>query len=160
MSKPAVYLETTIPSYLTARVSRDLLVMQRQIETQDWWNAERHKYDLFVSLPVLEEISRGDKERAQARQQSLENVPVLASNPLIESLEDAILGSGLIPAKAEPDVAHIAYATVHQMDYLLTWNCRHINNATIKRSLEKIVESFGLRLPVICTPEELRDPYQ
>lgn len=72
-----------------------------------------------------------------------------------QSLTQAIVGSGVIPPRAVRDAAHIATAAVHRIDYLLTWNCRHLANAQIMRRTEKVCDDLSYRMPLICTPEEL-----
>ena len=153
--KPTVYIETTIPSLLTAWPSRDVSIAGQQQTTRDWWNARRKKYELYVSVFVLDEISQGDATAAAARLAALEECQVLPYPPEAQALSAALLASRLIPAKAQTDAAHIATAAVHGMDFLLTWNCRHIANAAIVEKLRDICTKEGYSAPVICTPHEL-----
>lgn len=153
--KPKVYLETTVPSLLTAKPSRDVLVAGQQQATRDWWNERRQLYELYVSTLVMEEASRGDAEAAAARLRELRECAVLPYPTEAQELTRALLASGLIPANVEADAAHIAIASVHQMDFLLTWNCRHIANASIVEKLRAICQREGYPAPVICTPHEL-----
>ena len=158
MSLPKLYLETTIPSYLTARPSRDALRRGLQVATQRWWDEERQNYDLFVSEFVEIEAARGDVEMAAERLRAIAPLPRLAVTESIRELAGAILATGLIPAKAEVDAAHIAVAAVHGMDMLLTWNCTHIHNIAISRQIERICARAGFQCPVICTPFDLLLP--
>ena len=153
--KPKVYLETTIPSLLTAWPSRDVSIAGQQQTTRDWWRERRQRYELFVSVFVLDEASQGDAAAATARLAVLEKCRVLPYPPEAEELSRALLASRLIPAKAQTDAAHIATAAVHGMDFLLTWNCRHIANAAIVEKLRAICTGEGYAAPVICTPHEL-----
>ncbi len=153
--KPKVYLETTIPSLLTAWPSRDVAVAGQQQTTRDWWNERRQHYELFVSVLVLKEVERGDATAASERAAKLQGCRVLPYPKEAEDLTLALLASRLIPAKAETDAAHVATAAVHGMDFLLTWNCRHIANAAIVEKLRDICEREGFSAPVICTPHEL-----
>jgi len=153
--KPKVYLETTIPSLLTAWPSREVLIAGQQQATRDWWNERRQKYELFVSVLVMKEIRRGNEVAASDRTRALQACQVLPFPVEAEALTRALLASLLIPAKAEADAAHIATAAVHGMNFLLTWNCRHIANATIVEKLRAICEREGFPAPVICTPHEL-----
>ena len=89
------------------------------------------------------------------RLETLAGIPVLQANDEAEKLTLQILGSGLLPAAADRDAGHIALATVYEMDILLSWNCRHIANASIQARLRKLAEKSGLTLPVLCTPDEL-----
>ena len=153
--KPRLYLETTIPSFLTARPSRDVVIAGQQQVTRDWWNDRRPRYELYVSALVLDEASQGDSAMAAARAEVLKEYSVLAYTAEAEQLTRALLASRLIPAKAAADAAHIAVASVHGMDFLLTWNCRHIANATIVEKLRAVCIREGYAAPVICTPHEL-----
>lgn len=153
--KPKVYLETTIPSLLTAWPSRDLIIAADQQSTRDWWENRRQNFELFVSPEVLDEASQGDVEAARLRLEAINTLPVLAATEAVEELTRAILATGLIPPRATRDAAHIAFASVHEMDFLLTWNCRHIHNAMISRRLSEVCSAQGFALPILCTPREL-----
>ena len=153
--KPKVYLETTIPSLLTAWPSRDVLIAGQQQATRDWWTERRRYYDLFVSVLVMKEAERGDATAVRERLAKLQTCQVLPYPPEAEDLTRALLSSRLIPAKAETDAAHVAIAAVHGLDFLLTWNCRHIANAAIVEKLREICTAEGFPAPVICTPHEL-----
>lgn len=153
--KPRVYLETTIPSLLTAWPSRDVLIAGQQQATRDWWNERRRRYDLFVSVLVMTEVERGDVTAAKERITMLQECQVLPYPIEAEELTRALLSSRLIPAKAETDAAHVAIAAVYGMDFLLTWNCRHIANAAIVEKLRDVCAGKGFPAPVICTPHEL-----
>ena len=124
MSRPKLYLETTIPSYLAARRSRDLRLAADQETTEEWWETKRHEYELFTSEVVEVEASAGDTTMAEARLRALEGIPRLPAQPEVDDLIAHLLGSQIIPSNAAPDAAHIAFSAVHAMDFLLTWNCQ------------------------------------
>ena len=126
MSKPKVYIETTIPSYLTARPSRDAVTRHRRRSTQTWWRSQRSKYDLFTSQVALQEAEAGDPEAAQRRLAALQGLPLLDLTAEVEELVAKIVGPGMIPREYPEDASHIAVATVNGLDYLLTWNLSHI----------------------------------
>ncbi len=153
--KPTVYLETSVISYYAGRPSRDLIVAGRQQITRDWWESEREKYALHVSALVLQEAQRGEAGAIERRQEVLEGIPLLATSDVTEELAQALIEKGRIPPKCPEDALHIALASTNAMDYLLTWNFRHINNATTKSDVARVVASFGYECPVICTPAEL-----
>lgn len=153
--KPKVYLETTIPSFLAARASRDVVIAGQQQATRDWWQERRQRYQLLVSGLVLAESRRGDSEAAKEREAILATCGVLDFTEAAEHLARAILASRLLPAKAAVDAAHIAVASVHGVDFLLTWNCRHIANAAIVDRVRMVIAAAGYVPPVICTPVEL-----
>ena len=150
-----VYLETTIPSYLVAHPSRDLLVAAHQQATCDWWRERRHRFDCYISQVVIDEAAAGDPVEAKKRLAVLDPFRVLQVSREAESLTKEILASGAIPAKAVRDAAHIAVAATNDVDYLLTWNCRHLANAQIMRRVSVVCNRLALNMPLICTPEEL-----
>ena len=150
-----VYVETTIVSYLAARPSRDLVTAAHQQITRDWWDSRKDAFDLYVSKFVLDEAASGDPVVAQKRLASLAGIPILHLTSRIMELADDLVKSGVLPAVATIDAFHISTATVYGCDYLLTWNCRHIANGEIIRSVRTVATRQGFELPLICTPEEL-----
>ena len=154
--KPAVYLETSIIGYLAGRPSRDLIIAGRQQITRDWWERERAKYSLFISALVLQESRQGDPMAAGIRDQTLQGLPLLGTSSETEELASALVAQGHIPAQCLEDALHIALAATNDIDYLLTWNFRHINNARIKSSVAEAISLLGFTCTVICTPDELR----
>ena len=152
---PKIYLETTIISYLAARPSKDLITAAHQQVTHDWWQNRRQDFELFSSQLVIQESSAGDAAVAQTRLQLLSDISLVEVNVDCVSLARALVERGPIPEKAAVDALHIAIATVHGMDYLLTWNCKHIANAEMQTAVSRICRSAGYEPPVICTPEEL-----
>jgi len=152
---PRLYLETTIPSYLVARRSRDLRLSADQETTQQWWEAERQDFLLFTSATVLKEVRCGDPTYAAARVAWLAGIPLLGDLPEANELAKRLLRDGIIPAVAVDDATHVALAAAHQMDFLLTWNCKHINNHNIRTRIHRACEAVGLMSPDICTPAEL-----
>ena len=124
MSLPKLYLETTIPSYLTARRSRDLRLAAHQEVTEEWWSDHRHEYDLSVSDLVLDEAGEGDAAFVALRLAALAGISSLDVTEEVDELATRLLAGGLIPEKAAQDAFHVAASAVHGMDFLLTWNCR------------------------------------
>jgi hypothetical protein len=153
--KPRLYLETTIPSYLTSRPSRDLIVAGHQQTTKDWWEARRHAFEPYISQLVVDEAGAGDPAAARERLKVVEGLPLLDITPAVAELASDILAMRIIPHKAATDAAHIAIAAVHSMDFLVTWNCVHIANAAIVKALVAVCRKHAWECPVICTPEEL-----
>jgi hypothetical protein len=151
----SVYLETTFISYLVARLSRDLLVAGHQQLTQEWWSTRRSQFECFVSQVVIDESSAGDPSEMQKLMLIIADLPALDLTTESESLTQSILNSGVLPIRSARDAAHVAVATVHGVDYLLTWNCKHLANAQIMRKIESVCTQLGYRMPLICTPEEL-----
>lgn len=155
--KPRLYLETTIPSYLVAKRSRDLRLAADQETTQEWWEQRRQDYEVFISEFVLMEAQRGDARFADERLATLKGIPILPEIQAASDLAKQIISAKLIPPHAALDASHIAVATVHGMDYLLTWNCKHIHNVAIIRQIERLCERLGYTCPIICTPDDLTD---
>jgi hypothetical protein len=152
--KPTVYVETTVPSYLTAWPSRDLVRAGDQQVTRDWW-ARRSVYELRVSSLVLLECRAGDAEAAALRLAALDGIPVLAQTPEAEVLAETLLREVPLPARAAADALHVAVAAVNGVSYLVTWNCTHIANASLRPRIEEVCRRSGYEPPVICTPKEL-----
>ena len=153
--KPKVYVETTIASYLTARPNRDLVIAAHQELTLEWWADHRQRFDTFVSDFVLSESAKGDPSAAARRLAELKGIPVLKLDDDSRELARAFVQRRLIPEKVLEDAFHVAIATTQGMDFLLTWNCRHIANAEIVGRLEAVCRDFGYQIPTLCTPEQL-----
>lgn len=153
--KPTIYFETTIPSFLAARPSSNLVVAGKQEVTRQWWERRKEKYQLFLSQYVLDEASRGNTDAAKKRMEVLEGIDLLSVDEEVIRLAKVILSTGIIPMKASTDAGHIAVATRHGIDFIITWNCTHIANAEILSRINYIVSKEGYFLPIICTPDEL-----
>ena len=152
--KRKIYVETSVISYLTARPCKTIIGAAHQQITLAWWDI-RSDYDLYVSQPVWQECAAGDPVAAQKRLAALKGIPVLAVTQDMIQLTEALIEQAIIPAKAIEDALHIAISTLHHVDFLLTWNCRHIANPVIQEKIAVHLEQLGLFLPIICTPEEL-----
>jgi len=150
-----VYIETSIIGYLTARPSNNLILMANLEATRQWWETRRTQFSLYISQVVLDEVARGDREIATKRLELLHDFPLLEVSADVQNLADQFLSKSNLPPKAADDALHIAAATVYGLDYLLTWNCRHIANAQIQKKLAQITVDAGYELPTICTPYEL-----
>jgi predicted nucleic acid-binding protein len=150
-----VYIETSILGYLTARSTKNLILAANMEITKDWWENRRSAFTLFTSEAVLDEVAQGDSEMAAQRLEILRDFPLLDLNVSVQGLAAQFLIRSNLPPKARVDAIHIAAATVHGLDYLLTWNCKHIANAQIQGKLAEISLDFGYTLPVLCTPNEL-----
>lgn len=150
-----VYIETSILGYLTARPSRDIVVAANIEITREWWDTRRRDFQLYSSQAVVKETLQGDAAIASQRLEIVRNLVLLDLNQSVLNLAEQFLERSSLPEKANVDAIHIAAATVHGMDYLLTWNCKHIANAQIQRKLAEISLDFGYELPILCTPYEL-----
>lgn len=158
--KRKIYIETSVISYLTARPSKDSIKSACQQITRLWWDSGRASALAFISPFVVEEASAGDSLAASERIESLRAIPVLPITPeIIELAEFLLLGGGL-PTKARLDALHIACATYHGIDVLLTWNCTHIANPEKLPVMRGLCAAKGYRLPELVTPFELMEAPQ
>jgi hypothetical protein len=148
-------LETTIVSFLAARRSADADVQALQSLTMEWWTRRRDVYDLRASEIVLREARAGDPEAAARRLEYLRGISLLGLTPEVDELAERIAIATAIPARAKADVFHIAAATVHAVDYLLTWNMKHLANPTLIHKVDAVCRLLGYQAPMICTPEQL-----
>lgn len=153
---PRVYLETTIPSYLTAWRSRDLIKAAHQEATREWWES-RNRFELYISQVVMNEAARSDLKAAEQRLEVLTGIPILDVTEDAKALAKDLMKSGPLPKKAAVDALHIGVAAVHGMDFLLTWNCTHIANAATRGEIEAVCRKSELSPPTICTPLELME---
>jgi predicted nucleic acid-binding protein len=152
---PSVYLETTIVSYLAARRSRDVIQAAHQRITHEWWARRSPAFELHTSQLVIDEARRGSPTAAAKRLALLRDLRVLDVTDEAHRLADRLLGIGAVPRVAHADALHVAIAAAHGIDYVLTWNCRHIANARAWMAMSAACATLGLESPVLCTPEEL-----
>lgn len=152
--KRKIYVETSVISYLTARPSKTIIGAAHQQLTFAWWE-KRGQYELMVSEVVLRECGAGDSESAARRLEVIRDLPLLLITEQAIKIAEALIKQKIVPLKAIEDALHIAIATAHGVDYLVTWNCRHIANPEIQRGIASYLEQIGTVLPFICTPEEL-----
>jgi hypothetical protein len=153
--KRSAYLETTVIGYLAMRSSRDVRVAANQLSTREWWDDRRPDFDIFVSQFVLDECDQGDPTAVAERRIYLNNIPVLDMNDDVEALADVISTELQIPPKARIDAFHISVAAVHGIQFLLTWNCKHIANPENRPKIERACRNRGIEPPLICTPFDL-----
>jgi hypothetical protein len=155
MSGKKVYLESSVISYLTVRPSRDVIKIAKQELMRQWWKSYKAKYDLHVSSFVMAEISHGDVQAVRQRLDVVEGLPEITLTDAAVELYEMLLAAKAVPASAMVDAMHIALAVANGMDYLLTWNCTHINNAAHKKKIATVVSHLGYTETVLTTPEEL-----
>jgi len=151
----SVYIESSVVSYLTARASRDIVTAARQTITEIWWRERRQLFDVYISALVEEEISSGDSGAADRRLQAVSDIPNLDIKNEAESLAGYLLASSAIPANSPEDALHIGIAAANGIEFLLTWNFKHINNAQTKVAISGTIEEHGFICPILCSPEEL-----
>ena len=155
-----VYIETSVVSYLTARPARDLLAAAWQNITSDWWDTQRVRFNLCTSALTIEEAGRGHPEAAARRLKALDGIPILPMTETVTDLSDALLRRGALPANAQNDALHIGLSAVYGVQYLLTWNFRHLANAESQPVIRSVCAQQGFTSPEICTPAELLGGYE
>ena len=156
--RTTVYIETTVIGYLTSRLREDVTVAGHQETTREWWRTASDHFDLVASQLVVRECSAGDPVAAQERLEAVVKLTLLPTTAAAEQLADALVNGRAVPESHPEDALHVALAAVHGIEYLVTWNCRHIANATARTAIERICRAAGYEPPVICTPEELMEP--
>ena len=155
--KPRVYIETTIVGHLTSRLPYDIVVAGQMLVTRQWWAESQSDFELFVSELVLREVSQGESTAAAERLEAVASIP---SAPILESaqqLTDSLIAQHGLPEKARIDALHLAICATNGIEYLLTWNCRHLANATRQKAIGEICKSSGYNVPIICTPQQLKE---
>lgn len=155
MEKPSVYLETSFISYLTARPSHNLIVAAHQSITVDWWENRCNDFELFVSQVVFDEAKLGNSEAAAKRLNIVNDLSFLEISEEVINFADKLIEYKAVPKKEIRDAYHLSVACIHGINYLLTWNCKHIANAEKLVDIEQICIDYGYQVPVICTPEQL-----
>ncbi|MDE0312727.1 MAG: type II toxin-antitoxin system VapC family toxin [Caldilineaceae bacterium] len=155
--RPTAYIETSVVSYLTARPSRDVVIAAYQEITREWWGEASDRFKLVASALVVAEAGAGDSEAARTRLQALEAATLLDATNDAEILARALVDAGAVPRQAADDAAHIAIAVTNGVDFLVTWNFRHIANAAMRARIEQVCRQMGYEPPVICTPNELME---
>jgi predicted nucleic acid-binding protein len=150
-----VYLETTVVGHLVGRVHPDPIVAARQTSTRIWWSAEASSYQLYISQLVLDECGEGNPDVAAERLVAIDSLDILAASAVVDSLAKSLITHKAIPASEPRDAFHIAIAAVHGVKYLVTWNFKHIANASMRDRIEQTCRDAGFEPPIICTPDEL-----
>jgi predicted nucleic acid-binding protein len=153
--KPSIYIETTIPSFIVGGLSPILATAAHQITCRRWWDEERDKYHLLISRVVEDEILKGKLEYATQRIALLKGVQRLVVDQTAIDLAKKIHAYLRLPLAAETDALHLAIACRYEIDYLLTWNLKHLANARIRRDIDHFGDEMHIAIPIICTPEEL-----
>ena len=152
--KKIVYIETTIPScYYEARTEPEMIA--RKNWTKEWWDNQRHHYQLVTSLAVIEELERGDYPHKEEAAKLMDDVPILNIPMEIGDIVDTYIIRHLMPSDAKGDALHLAIASFHGCDFLLTWNCKHLANANKFAHIRLVNTLLGLFVPALTTPVEL-----
>ncbi len=154
MGKPRAYVETTIPSfYHEVRAGPDIVA--RREWTRQWWTSANQRYELVVSPAVLDELRSGPRERAGDWLNLVRGLPVLGIEPAIAEIVQAYIQHKVMPADPAGDALHLALASYHKCDFLVTWNCQHLANANKFGHIRRVNTMLGLFVPALVTPLEL-----
>jgi hypothetical protein len=157
MTKPTVYVETTVIGHLVGRILDDPVVAGRQVATRDWWPVATSKYRLLVSRLVLDECSAGDDNAALERLAVIDSLEFVSASAEADRLAAALIAGHAIPETEPRDAVHISLAAIHGIEYLVTWNFKHIANAMTRIAIESVCRDTGYEPPIICTPDELSE---
>lgn len=149
-----VYIETSVVGNLAGRIHPDPAIASRQGITRRWWPIALAQYRLLISELVLDECNGGDPTAAQERLDEIDFLPLLDITDEVHELADQLTSQGAVPISEPRDAIHIAIAAVHGVQYLVTWNFKHIANATLRSRIEAVCRDAGYEPPTICTPEE------
>jgi len=155
-----VDIETSVVSYLVARPPANTLAHQWHVWTKDWWRLRRPGFECVISAEVSREAAAGDPKASRQRLEVLSTLTELRRTPAVDKLTEVFLSAGPLPAQAKADALHLAVATIWQVDYLLTWNLKHLANAAILSRLQPVAERHGHRMPRVCTPLQLMGPLE
>ena len=154
-SKPTVYVETTVFSALVARPTKNPLGASRQAASRVWWHHDADRFSLFASDVVTFEARQGDPEMARLRLEFIESLPILSSTKVAEWIADTLLDSGILPMRARTDALHLGVAAVHSLQFVASWNLKHLVNGPISARISRKLLEMGYNPPVICTPSQL-----
>jgi hypothetical protein len=150
-----VYVDTAVVSFLVAHPPAGTTAHQWHVWTEDWWRMRLPYFECSISGEVLREAADGDPAMSALRLKALSTLTVLRRTLAVDGLAEAFLSAGSLPQKAKADAVHLAFASVYKINYLLTWNCKHLANAEIQSRLQPVAEQRGWRLPIVCTPLQL-----
>jgi len=145
-----IHLQCLVP-----RPTNNLIASARQHTTRIWWQNNADNFRLFTSEVVHFEASKGDPQMAHARLEFIASIPRVPVTAESHQLADKLLSCGVISAKAKTDALHLAIATVHHLDFLVTRNCRHLANGEISRQVVNFFRQIGYTPPYMCTPDGL-----
>ncbi|MYC78679.1 type II toxin-antitoxin system VapC family toxin [Candidatus Poribacteria bacterium] len=156
-SKPRIYIETSVISYLTSRPSSNAGIRGCQYFTRYWWeNFAEQQFELVSSPIVQQEVSLGDRGASQKRLDVLEKLTLLDTpREALNFLSDDLINAGALPLKARIDSFHIAITAINNVQYLATWNFKHIANINKIPLIQQVCRKAGYQPPILCTPQQL-----
>ena len=156
MEKKKVYVETTVVSDATALPTNNLALVGRQVATREWWNTASDRFDLYVSPVVRRGVANGDKSAVERRLAAIKDLPDAELTSHAATLAGQLVESKAVPEPYRDDAMHIAIAAVSGMDYLVSWNFKHITNAQMIPKIKAVCAANGFKCAEICTPQMLQ----
>ena len=148
-----IYIETSVVSYLTSDISDNIRIAGRQISTKEMW-MNLPLYEVFISDSVIAEASKGNQSQANLRLEAIRDFHLLEVDRSTKELAKLLLYEEAIPQKYPEDAIHIAVSAVNKIEFIITWNFKHINNPFLKNKIRSSIENAGYKCPEICSPEE------
>ncbi|MCY3024252.1 MAG: PIN domain-containing protein [Planctomycetota bacterium] len=153
-TRPTIYLDTSILSALHYR-GGSLQGIARQVRTREWCEQERGFFEVRISRVVLDELEHGTYRAQEAALREAWRISFLPVLRAAHAAADAYLAAGIVPESVVHDALQLAVATVHRMDYLLTWNSAHLANPEIQVRLRAINSRLQLRTPWLVSPDSI-----
>ena len=154
-----VYLETTVIGHVAGRLHPAATILARQQVTREWWDSAADRYRLFISELVLTECGDGDDDAARERLDVVGGIAVLETTAAASDLAAELIAAHAVPETEPRDALHIALAAINGVDYLATWNFKHIMNPATQHLIDAVCRDAGIESAVICTPEQLLVTY-
>lgn len=152
--KSRVYIETTVPSfYFEIRTQPEMIA--RRSWTRSWWDSQRGFYELVTSVAVIEELERGRHPSKDKALSLVADLPLLPAVSEIDEIVETYIQEHVMPSDPRGDALHLALASYHRCNFLLTWNCSHLANANKFEHIRHVNSRLGLNVPGMATPVEL-----
>ena len=158
MEKKKIYIETSVISYFVSDLSENIRIAGHQLATKKFWETIKN-YDVYISDIVVDEITKGNETQKNLRLNAVKNFCLLKIDDEARKLARKILDDKIVPDKFPEDALHIAVASVNNINFIVTWNFKHINNPFLKNKIWELIEKNKYICPVICSPEELIGGY-
>ena len=155
----SIYLETTVVGHLAGRLHPVAAILARQQVTRQWWDSASNRYFLLVSDLVLAECADGDGDAASDRLKIVDGIDLLQTSAAANALAAELIAAHAVPQSEPRDALHIALAAINGIDYLATWNFKHIMNPSTQHLIDAVCRNAGIESAVICTPEQLLVTY-
>jgi hypothetical protein len=149
-----VYLETSVVSLIASRPSSDLITASMQKDSHDWWDKEAKRHRVVISQIVMNEINKGDKQAVEERMKVVQDLELLDIDEEVKTITAVYEKELGLPVRARVDILHMSISVVHQVDYLLTWNCTHIASPFYMQKLLRLNDKIGKKTPLFLTPRQ------